>query len=193
MIMMMVESTPGQSQKTSLPPQFAAGAAATVAVVEGQRPSIEEPADSPRDDAAVVSAALNEANAERPARWSIDARLVPFVLLSIAFAVVMITAVRLPAVKSDVHAPGRNTLDENAMRLRSLLPDMRVDINKDPAAVLEVLPGIGPTLAQRIADDRASNGPFSSLADLQRVHGIGPKTIESLEGWLTFSQPSDTP
>jgi competence ComEA-like helix-hairpin-helix protein len=55
--------------------------------------------------------------------------------------------------------------------------DMRIDINR--ASVAD-LPTIGPRLAERIVDDRDENGPFSSLADLARVRGIGPATIERI-------------
>ncbi len=57
---------------------------------------------------------------------------------------------------------------------------LRIRLNQAPPAELELLPGIGPVLAQRIADDRARNGPFTSLLDFQRVPGIGAKTAEKL-------------
>ena len=57
---------------------------------------------------------------------------------------------------------------------------LRIDINVATAAQLELLPGIGPTLAQRIVDDRALNGRFVVPEDLQRVRGIGPKTLEAV-------------
>ncbi len=56
----------------------------------------------------------------------------------------------------------------------------RININSATAAELEVLPGIGPALAQRIIDDRAASGPFASLDHLDRVKGIGPRTIDKL-------------
>ena len=35
-------------------------------------------------------------------------------------------------------------------------------------------------LAGKIVADREANGPFADLDDLDRVHGIGPKTIDQL-------------
>jgi competence protein ComEA len=39
------------------------------------------------------------------------------------------------------------------------------------------LSGIGPRLAQRIAEDRQKNGDFGSLEGVQRVQGIGNKRV----------------
>ncbi|TVQ53977.1 MAG: helix-hairpin-helix domain-containing protein, partial [Phycisphaerales bacterium] len=35
-------------------------------------------------------------------------------------------------------------------------------------------------LAERIVQDREVNGPFGSLDELQRVSGIGPRTVERI-------------
>lgn len=60
-----------------------------------------------------------------------------------------------------------------------------VKLNTDPAERLELLPNIGPTLARRIVDDREANGPFSDVDDLDRVRGIGEKTVEELRPYAT--------
>ena len=56
----------------------------------------------------------------------------------------------------------------------------RVDLNTARAAELQLLPGIGPALAQRIVDDRIEHGPFTTVDTLQRVKRIGPATVERL-------------
>lgn len=61
-------------------------------------------------------------------------------------------------------------------------PASRVDVNHADAAELERLPGIGPSLAARIVDDRQRRGPFRSVRDLDRVRGIGPATVARLSG-----------
>ena len=55
-----------------------------------------------------------------------------------------------------------------------------LDINTATMAELSALPNIGPALAERIVSDRETRGRFDSLADLDRVPGIGPRTIEAL-------------
>ena len=61
----------------------------------------------------------------------------------------------------------------------------RIDVNTAGIAELERLPGVGPALAQRIVDDRRHRGSFQTVEDLSRVSGIGPKTVEALEPYLT--------
>jgi len=50
-----------------------------------------------------------------------------------------------------------------------------------PADSLELLPGVGPVLATRLLDARRNVGSFRSWDDVDRVRGIGPKTIERLK------------
>lgn len=49
-----------------------------------------------------------------------------------------------------------------------------------PPDSLELLPGIGPVLAARIADARTGKSPYTTWNDLLAVRGIGPKTVERL-------------
>ncbi len=63
---------------------------------------------------------------------------------------------------------------------------VRINVNTAGAAELDLLPGIGPALAQRIIESRTATGPFRSLADLGRVSGIGDKTLEKLAPHVRF-------
>jgi competence protein ComEA len=60
-----------------------------------------------------------------------------------------------------------------------------VNINTASAAELEGLPGIGPTLAQKIIEYREQNGPFVSVEDLDNVSGIGAGLIERFRDQIT--------
>lgn len=55
-----------------------------------------------------------------------------------------------------------------------------VNINTADAAALDALPGVGPSTAQAIIDEREANGAFSTPEDLMRVTGIGEKKFEKL-------------
>lgn len=59
-------------------------------------------------------------------------------------------------------------------------PGLRIDVNSAQEAQLDLLPGIGPRLAARIVEERTSGGLFTSVDDLARVSGIGPRLIERL-------------
>lgn len=60
-----------------------------------------------------------------------------------------------------------------------------INLNTASAEELELLPGIGPALAARIVAFRDSHGQFRSINDLDRVSGIGPRTIERLRDKVT--------
>jgi competence protein ComEA len=64
-----------------------------------------------------------------------------------------------------------------------------VDPNLADAATLEALPGIGPGRARALVEARG-NSPYCAPKDLQRVKGIGPRTLETLEPWLVFDEIS---
>ena len=48
-----------------------------------------------------------------------------------------------------------------------------LDLNTASASDLDGLPGIGQSFADRIIEYRTTNGPFTSVEDLQKVKGIG--------------------
>ena len=64
----------------------------------------------------------------------------------------------------------------------------QIDLNSATWVELTQLRDVGPVTAQRIVNSREEAGPFSSIDDLQRVDGIGPKTVEKNRRWLRVSQ-----
>ena len=61
-----------------------------------------------------------------------------------------------------------------------------IDVNRAHASELERLPGVGRILAGRIVAERDARGRFTGAQDLLRVSGIGPKTLETIEPYITF-------
>jgi competence protein ComEA len=55
-----------------------------------------------------------------------------------------------------------------------------VDLNRDSASRLLLLPGIGPGRAGAIERDRREHGPYERLDQVDRVPGIGPATVEGI-------------
>jgi competence protein ComEA len=65
------------------------------------------------------------------------------------------------------------------------LPGQRININTATVDALVALPGIGPTLAQRIVEYRQANGPFSRPEDIKKVKGIGDGIFSEIKDWIT--------
>lgn len=60
-----------------------------------------------------------------------------------------------------------------------------VNINSASQTELELLPGIGPSLALKIIEYRNENGKFSKIEDIKNVKGIGDARFEDLKDFIT--------
>lgn len=60
-----------------------------------------------------------------------------------------------------------------------------VNLNTATQTELESLPGVGPRLAKKIITAR-SQGPFSSLEDLDRIPGVSSKLLKRWQGKVTL-------
>ena len=67
----------------------------------------------------------------------------------------------------------------------------QIDLNSADWPEITQLPRIGETLARRIVDNRQEYGPFRSVDELNRVPGIGPKTIARTRPYLLPIEPPD--
>ena len=65
----------------------------------------------------------------------------------------------------------------------------KINVNAADAAALCALPGIGPAYAARIVAYRERHGPFDRPEDLTAVKGIGPKTVDRLQPYITCGPP----
>jgi len=71
--------------------------------------------------------------------------------------------------------------------------ESRVNPNYAPIESLVRLPGIGVSRAgaiveyrEKFGDTDGGNPVFQSCNDLQKVRGIGPKTVQNISEWLKF-------
>lgn len=62
----------------------------------------------------------------------------------------------------------------------------KISINTAQPQQLAMLPGIGETLARRIAYYRHQNGPFRRIEDLTAVDGIGDDTLQKIRPYITL-------
>ncbi|MFA5368131.1 MAG: ComEA family DNA-binding protein [Dehalococcoidia bacterium] len=60
-----------------------------------------------------------------------------------------------------------------------------ISINRADAWLLDALPGIGPTTAQKIVDYREANGPFVTIYELMLVPGIGESSFNRVKELIT--------
>lgn len=68
-----------------------------------------------------------------------------------------------------------------------------VDLNTASRVELLQLPRIGPALADRIIERRATVGPFTSIEELLEVPGIGEVTLADLRPFLRPPDAAPTP
>ena len=102
-----------------------------------------------------------------------------FIIAACLVFLIALAGVRFAVTRSDTHLnTDAFTQNEEMTPAQQLLLGKTIDINTADEKTLEVLPHIGPKLAKRIVKDRMTNGPFSSVHELARVYGVGPKIIE---------------
>ena len=76
-----------------------------------------------------------------------------------------------------IQSPGSSSLQT---------PTFLINVNSATAPELERLPGIGPSLAQKIIDCREVHGPFLEPDDMLEVSGIGPSKLDQIRELITF-------
>lgn len=63
---------------------------------------------------------------------------------------------------------------------------VKINVNTAAATELERLPGVGPTLSQRIVAYRNQHGPFHSLDDLHHVQGVTKTLTDKIKDLIIF-------
>jgi len=69
----------------------------------------------------------------------------------------------------------------------------RIDLNEADAEQLRGIPGIDAKLAQRIVDDRETNGRYQTVDELDRVKGIGAGTLAKIRPYVTVKSSRTAP
>lgn len=79
-------------------------------------------------------------------------------------------------------APVLQAQDSTSTQTKKSTKTSKVDVNSADKSTLETLPGIGPTLAQRIIDGR----PYKNTSDLQKVDGLTKSKVTAIKKNITF-------
>lgn len=136
---------------------------------------------------------------------------VKLTMVSVALAVVCWIGWSVPAPQTsdplqpaELQEPGRHALEPRAPSLVQSKPSAplerprehdvsrrpasgALDLNRASARDFERLPGIGPVLAGRIIQYRASQGMFHDIEQLREVKGIGPKKFEQIRAHVAVA------
>jgi competence protein ComEA len=81
--------------------------------------------------------------------------------------------------------PPVQTVSSAATSVATPRPAGPLNLNTATAADLETLPGIGPSLAQRIVDYRAQHGAFATIEAVMDVPGIGEGKFAAIKDLIT--------
>lgn len=155
----------------AVPAAVTTASAAAVVHVDGavNSPGVYEiGAGTPRVNDAVVAAGGLAENADTSS-------------LNLAAVITDGSKVHVPSVDEASAAAAASAGDASSDEAPSASSGL-VNINTATAEELDTLPGVGPSTAATIIEDREQNGPFSSIEDLMRVSGIGEKKYAKLQG-----------
>jgi competence ComEA-like helix-hairpin-helix protein len=120
------------------------------------------------------------------------------VLLAGVFVYVLVARYFLPLYLAEPIGviPQATAADPGTTAPAFVPADQRVDPNTATWTELDRLPGIGELTAKSIVDYRekhrsATGEPvFRTAEDLERVRGIGPKTVEQIRSGLKLPDPA---
>jgi competence ComEA-like helix-hairpin-helix protein len=68
-----------------------------------------------------------------------------------------------------------------------------IDINRAGVPELMLLPGVGPSKAERIVKWRQEHGAFHALEELQKAAGITARELAGMRSLVTLGEPSREP
>lgn len=86
--------------------------------------------------------------------------------------------------------PAESATNEPAVQ-SATVSGQKININTATLEELETLPGIGPSIAQRIIDYRTEHGGFRNIYELINVSGIGEKKLIALLDYITVEDENE--
>jgi competence protein ComEA len=93
----------------------------------------------------------------------------------------------LPDRSQQKTTTGQPVVPRVASHANVAAPRHVLDLNRATAQELELLPGIGAVLAERVIAYRKSVGRFRTVEDLREVAGIGAKKFDRLKPLVTVA------
>ncbi len=109
-------------------------------------------------------------------------------------AIIFLLALLLAGMSVSLYQKTRPCVDlsisssETGMLEETIRTKGKVDINIADAGELEMLPGVGTTLAGRIVEYRRAKGGFGSIDELKDVKGIGEKLFDKIKDRVSLGQ-----
>lgn len=82
--------------------------------------------------------------------------------------------------------PAATTANSTSNPSHSGSQDDKISINMGSKADLDKLPGIGPSLAERIIEYRTNNGQFKDISELKKVPGIGESKYNQFKNKISL-------
>jgi len=91
----------------------------------------------------------------------------------------------------DFGGSGTELLSHDGFAVSWLALGESIPLNHADAKMLMSVPGIGPSRANSIVQNRSLYGHFGRMSELDRVRGFGPKTVISVAPYLHVGKLSE--